>query len=493
MDKELTENQHGESLSKKEYKRDPNKDYSYIKWLLNVFFVQEPFYGRIINRFIIKEDWKEQTAYVKFDYEFYKETGRITYILGYNPEFIDAELCGKYKDKITGQIITSSTNKPYKEIAFLFIHEVLHTLLGHLTDRTILSQDVYEMHIANIAMDLAINSMILAATENMNPDIALFPLEVGFYPGRKPNIENEEFAEFVATLPQLQTTVFYFNKIKDFLKNQESKNKKEGEGNGRKVKIFLNGCGDKLNGLTGFDSHNWEDLPKEIREEVKSNMRNHIKEALNAASKQNSWGSMSAAIKEVMGKIAAESPVDWRMLLENAIGQCRIQDHESTYRKISKKLPMMLPGEKKRTSQPIAFFIDQSGSMSNDEVQLAFAQAANCAKIIEVDVYNFDTEVDVSSHVVWKNNLAYSWKRTRSGGTDFNAIKKFIEDPTQQKRNWRWVVILTDGYAPELEPLQAKVLWLITPSGKEPDNIRPQDLVAKMKFPGSYTEESNIY
>jgi hypothetical protein len=29
-------------------------------------------------------------------------------------------------------------------------------------------------------------------------------------------------------------------------------------------------------------------------------------------------------------------------------------------------------------------------------------------------------------------------------------------------------------------------LWLITPGGKEPENLRPQDLVAKMKHPKDY-------
>lgn len=489
MTLEDSENKLEEILPKKEYKKDPNKNYGYIKQLISTFFVQEPFYGRIINRFMIKEDWDQTSAYVKFDYPFYKETGRVSYILGYNPEFIDHELCRKYE--VEGKVSLSSMEKPYKEVGFILVHEVLHTLLGHITDRTFLSQDEGERELINIAMDMAINSMILKATENANSDISLFPPRLGFYAGRKPVCKNQELAEFVEKLPTLQTTTFYYNSLKKFLESQPLK---DGKGGGKnKVKVFLNGAADSETGLNGFDSHGWEDLPKEIREEVKSNMRNHVKEALNEARKTNRWGTVSEEIKELMGKIVAESPIDWKLLLENAIGQCRIQDHESTYRKISKKMPMLLPGEKKRTSTPIAFFIDQSGSMGDSEVQLAFAQASNCAKLIEVDVYNFDTEVDHASHVVWKSKSGYTWKRTRSGGTDFNAIKRFIEDGTHKKRKWKWIVILTDGYAPSLDPLPAKVLWLITPSGQEPENVRPQDLVAKMKFPGDYTSNSNIY
>jgi predicted metal-dependent peptidase len=492
MTKNAAENTLEENYETKEYKKIPGKDYSYIKQIISIFIVQEHFYGRIISRFSIKEDWNCQTAYVNFDLPFYKETGRITFNLGYNPEFIDAELCRKYEKD--GYISNSSFEPAYKEVGFVLVHEILHTLLGHLTDRAYVSQDVFENHIMNIAMDLAINSLILKSTENKNKSISLIPPKVGFYPGRKPSIKDEEFAKFIENLPTLQTTTFYYNAIKEFLNNKNENGKDGNTGNqSNKVKVFLNGTSDSESGLSGFDSHAWESLPKEVREEIKSSIRNNVKEAMNQANKMNNWGTASEEIKELMNKIIAESPIDWTILLENAIGQCRIKEHESTYKKLSKKLPMFLPGEKKRTSTPIAFFIDQSGSMSDPEVQLAFAQAANCSKLIEVDVYNFDTEVDQSSHVIWKARSNFTWKRTRSGGTDFNSIKRFIENPSVKKRNWKWIVILTDGYAPELEPLPAKVLWLITPSGQEPQNVRPQDLVARMKFPDQYNNQEDIY
>jgi predicted metal-dependent peptidase len=493
MTKKSNEHTHEEQTADvKEYKRDPNKDYSYIKKLVTVFFAQETFYGRILSRFIIKEDWECNSAYVKFDYPFYLETGRITYLMGFNPEFIDSELCRKYEKN--NLISISHHDDAYKEAAFVFVHEVLHTILGHLTDRTIISKDKTEMEVANIAMDLAINSLILKSRDEIEAksrEISLIPPKLGFYPGKKPQIKNQEFASFIETLPALQTTTFYFNKIKEYMeKEAEKKGDEKGQsGETNKVKVFLNGLqqSDGSSESIGFDSHNgWSNLPKEIREEIKSNMRNQIKEALNEARKSNRWGTVSSSMQELMGRLVAESPVDWKTLIENVVGQCRVQEHEGTYKKLSKKLPMLLPGEKKKTSMPIAFFIDQSGSMTNEDVQLAFAQAANCAAMIEIDVYNFDTEVDEKSHVVWKNKFSYTWKRTRDGGTDFNAIKRFIENPSFRKRNWKWIVILTDGYAPSLDPLPAKVLWLITPGGKEPENLRPQDLVAKMKHPKDY-------
>jgi predicted metal-dependent peptidase len=103
---------------------------------------------------------------------------------------------------------------------------VLHTILGHLTDRTIISKDKTEMEVANIAMDLAINSLILKSrdeVETKTREISLIPPKLGFYPGKRPQIKNQEFASFIETLPALQTTTFYFNKIKEYMEKEAEK------------------------------------------------------------------------------------------------------------------------------------------------------------------------------------------------------------------------------------------------------------------------------
>lgn len=143
-------------------------------------------------------------------------------------------------------------------------------------------------------------------------------------------------------------------------------------------------------------------------------------------------------------------------------------------------MPGVLPGVKRGTIARFAAFIDQSGSMSDDDVALAFAEVEGASKETEIDVYNFDTEIDESSHKVWKRGKKFPWGRTRCGGTDFNAVASFVN--TQRNRSrWSGVIILTDGYAPVMGQVSgAKVLWVITPGGTV-NVTRPGDLIVQLR------------
>lgn len=468
---------------KSNYERDPNVDYGYIKKYFGHYFVSEPFYGRILSRILLVEDWNVPTAYVTFDMESYKQTGNLAYKVGYNPAFIDEELAKKYRNADGKLDLNNVSETVGKEIGFVITHELLHLLLSHLTDRNIFSQTKAERQLVNIAMDLAINSLL---DDPANKNSKFKVPDICFLPGRAAKTQDQELNDLIKSMPPLQNTLFYYRMLKDYLdKKQQEQGEGEGDGDGDIT------IGDSGEGSYGFDSHDgWEDLPKEVREQIKAHIKGQVQEAINAAQKTNNWGSASSSTQELMKKIAAPNLVDWKDLLRIAIGQCKLQENESTYRKLSKKLPYLMPGEKRKYSAPIAFFIDQSGSMDNSDVQLAFSQAVYCASNIQIDVFNFDTEVDQTSHQVWKrNNGNQKWQRTRDGGTDFNAIKRYLESPTaKHKKNWKWVVIVTDGYAPNMDPIIPRVLWLITPNGEEPKGVRAGDLVVKMRLPNQVSE-----
>lgn len=481
--KEAADNNSTKDQKKKvERKKDPNKDYHYIKQAIIDYTGFEHFYGRLLTRMNVVEDFNQPTAYVKFNLDLFRETGMLSYSMHYNPEFLDEDVAKEFKNE-DGTFIPGGAKSFYRRLSYILTHEIFHTILGHLGERNILSETKDERILVNIAMDLAINSLI---TESMTTETQESPMvpKVGYLPGRAADSENPEWNELIKNLEKLKGTSHYYRILTSFVEEQRQKKKDGGEGEGENsIKVILGDGADQ-----GFDSHdNWEDMPAELREQLRSHMKNRLREAANHCQKTNTWGSAGAAMQAMINKMIAESPVDWRMLLENAVGQCKIQENEGSYKKLSRKLPYLLPGTVRKFTQPLAIFIDQSGSMSDEAVQLAFAQATNCAKHVDIDVYNFDTEVDESSHEVWRRGgQTKTWKRTRCGGTDFNAIKRFVESTERKSRhNWKWVVIVTDGYAPELEPMKPKVLWLITPEGQEPTNVRPQDMVAKMKYPNS--------
>jgi predicted metal-dependent peptidase len=172
--------------------------------------------------------------------------------------------------------------------------------------------------------------------------------------------------------------------------------------------------------------------------------------------------------------------VDWRNLLKYFIGIAFSRERTSTIKRINKKAPYVFPGSRRKTIAKIAFFIDQSGSMSNEDVQLAMGAAFSCSRETEIDVFNFDTSVDENSHQIWKRGKSTVWQRTRSGGTDFNGVRQFLID-NKRKHKYNLVAIVTDGYAAPMDTLiGTKFIWLITPTGTM-EAVASGEMVVKMK------------
>ena len=70
-------------------------------------------------------------------------------------------------------------------------------------------------------------------------------------------------------------------------------------------------------------------------------------------------------------------------------------------------------------------------------------------------------------------------ERTRCGGTDFDAVRRYVNDP-KRRGKYSAVLIMTDGYAPKMGAVVgSKVMWIITETG-DTSAARPGDLVVKM-------------
>lgn len=330
-------------------------------------------------------------------------------------------------------------------------HELYHVVLQHLFERNVTDKNYAQAW--NIGADLAINSII--GWQNL-PAMALVP-------GRTPSkMKMEKLVEYIKNVKPMQAAEFYFEGVKEILD--------EAEENGEPG----------LDDAGTLDDHDgWGDLPEGIKDQIRDKVRGVIQNAVNRADSKNSWGTVPASMQAEIRK-ALQHEVDWRSVLRMFFGLARSMTRISTIKKISKKLPGILPGVKRGTMARFAFFIDQSGSMSDDDVGNCFAEVEAACKETEIDVFNFDTEIDITSHKVWKRGRSFPWERTRCGGTDFNAVANFLNDPKNRGR-WSGACILTDGYAPVMGAVRgARILWLITPTGTV-DVTRPGDLIVQLR------------
>jgi len=399
-------------------------DYEVIQLLNN-----EPFVGGISMYIPKVQDWKVDTAYVSCD-----KQGNIR--MGYNPDFF--------------------RSMPTAHRQGVIMHEILHIAFMHIAERAV--SDRKFSRLWNVATDLAINSVIGDA--NL-PEFCLMP-------GRAPKTDDPKLAALIKSFPKLESADWYMARLQEFSEANGNKN-----GEGEYTIQIGNADGETIDGHGG-----WGDVPDEIRDIMREQVRDLVEKGVKAAQQRASWGSMP---QEVQNQIEAllRHELNWKAILRMFIGRARSMERNSTMKRINKRLPYMLPGAKRSTIANVLWAIDQSGSVGDEDVQRGLAEAFACSKEASIDVVNFDTEIDMSSFASVKNGQNFKWRRTRSGGTDFDCVQRFLNNP-KNRGKYSAVIMFTDGYAPKMGAIVGtKVLWIITESG-DIGAPRSGDLVVKM-------------
>ena len=388
----------------------------------------EPFSSEISMRTPKVQNWNVDTAYVASDKE-------ANIHLGYNPDFM--------------------RSLPYAHKVGVIIHEILHIAFGHIAERA--PANKRDAKIFNIAADLAINSII---GESRLPDFCLMP-------GRAPKTDDPQLAALIKGFPKLESTDYYFNRLKQYAESKSS-----GDDADYELQIG-NENGETLDSHGGFG-----DVPDEVKDILKNNAKEMLEAGVKNAQRSAKWGTIPSEIAATL-EAMLKNELDWKAILRMFLGRTRSMDRYSTVKRINKRMPYAFPGVKRTTVANVLCAIDQSGSVGDDDVQRFLAEAFAASKEGQLDVINFDTEMDEKSLQSVKNGQNFKWQRTRCGGTDFDAVRRYVNDP-KRRGKYSAVLIMTDGYAPKMGAVVGtKVMWIITETG-DMSAARPGDLVVKM-------------
>ena len=413
----------------------PSADIGHLNNVFLKLFRNEPFLGAISMAITKVGDTKQPTAYIGV-----RPNGNSQeVIMGFNPKFMDEQV----EEKQLGVIK----------------HELLHMIFQHIFTRSV-GEKSYQV-LWNWATDLAINSII--GKDNL-PEMCLLP-------GHRPNdpktgkpIEGP-YAEYIQKAPLMMASDYYFEGLRKIQEEQGDSD----------CDIAIG------SGIGTMDGHDhWKDLPTDIQEQIRDKMREMVGKAAEKAQIDNSWGSVPHEIQEVIRKMLSRE-VDWRSVVRNFIGRTRTLQRVSTVRKVNKKTPYVQPGVRRPTIANFAAFIDQSGSMSDQDISLLFGELESLSTLTTIDVYHFDTEIDEKSHTVWKKGSPTPKPhRTRCGGTDFSAVSSFL-NRKENRGKYSGAIILSDGYADVMPMVNGtKILWVITETGTM-GIVRTGDLAVQMK------------
>lgn len=374
-----------------------------------------------------------------------------------------------------------------KQVKGLLKHECFHLVFEHTTTRRM------EPHIVhNYATDLAINSMI---PEEELPEGGLIPgkafkpltLEQAAKVGTAGVARYNRISEKIASLPLGLSSEQYFALLQDVAEDIQKAAK--GKSLAQAMKdgdVRIDGNGDLVDkdgnpvaiAPGGMDDHEgWDDLDDTERELIKGKVRQAMEQATRECDNSGQWGSIPAETRQKLRDMLSRD-IDWKSVLKQFCGMTRRADRTTNVKRLNRKYPGIHPGTHRNYTSSIAVYIDQSGSVDDESLELLFGNLMTLAKHTEFTIFNFDTEVDEKSERVWKGNKNPGLARTRCGGTDFKAAS---DHANKNKHRFDGYLILTDGECNDPGPSGLKRGWVIVPGRKMMFTPSKRDFLIKMK------------
>lgn len=402
-------------------------------------FGDSPFFAEISRhvRKVVTRDLP--TAGVTYD----KDTD--DFVMGINPDFFD----GLSDAEIQGVIR----------------HEYYHVVFLHVTGRS-KGRSLHRRW--NVATDLAINSIILDPSSGgvSLPDSALVPgkpLKLG--PGKE-NEAARKVSDLIASFPVLESSDYYFNRLSELAEELQDKCPVHGEGEGGEDGEggHSHGPSDQectCGGVGTMDDHGgWGDIPDEVREQAENKARDMVEKAAKAADgRANGWGNIPSSIRDEIRRMVSRA-VDWRAVLRQFIGSIARGDRSSTIRRINRKYPYIHPGVKRGYVAKLAVAVDQSGSVSDEMLAEFFGELESLTRKVSVTVIPFDYTVEEKDVFEWRKGTKPSLKRTKQGGTSFEAATQYVNSPKNRGR-WEGVLFLTDGECAAPSGSRIKRGWVL--------------------------------
>jgi len=327
------------------------------------------------------------------------------------------------------------------EVVTILLHECDHLLHNHLE-----RGKYYDRQMANIAMDMIINHLIMTYHKTLSfPKITeewiQKQIEKGSSQGHTINEDNLAKARkaigetYCVTLDENYKGELVFEPLYRWLKEEKEKDDKgEKSELTQRTKDLLERCGEGQS----LDTHLPNDeMMQEIKEQLAKEGIEKVKVRLRG------YGSNST--EEKMKMLLKAPKKNNLRTLKRVISAFKGRIKEKTYTRLSRKLPGLIKGNKK-VSQSLVAGLDVSGSMYR-RFELVLSELFRDG--YEIDLVQVDTQIQKIDKVKKKNDLK-SMMIKGLGGTELQPFVNYVLDPKNKMRN-KPVVILTDGYCDHLD------------------------------------------
>lgn len=197
----------------------------------------------------------------------------------------------------------------------------------------------------------------------------------------------------------------------------------------------------------------------------------HLKRILHQAWAQTpkkDRGLLPGEVVATLSTVNERPAFNWRQLISRQLGTVAAGREEAAYR-FNRRQPwrMELPGSVSRLVPQVLAFIDNSGSMTDEELSRALSEVSHLANNdrLPLEIYPFDARVHSEARQRLTNGRRVSYQRIGGGGTSFQCIFDFLHHQHINPTN-SLVIIMTDGWGEQsINPYHYHhVDWLLTNS-----------------------------
>ena len=347
-----------------------------------------------------------------------------------------------------------------KELDFVMMHEILHVVLQHCLRGEDKDNERY-----NIAADIVINSTIMHENDDKASSITLSKY------GESMHIAPDGKEGYLYTAEEIYEMLQSKQKDSDSGNEKSKKAGNVASKNGRAEKVQQS-----RKNMDKPVAKRWDDHSQWGKFEEDSRLRDvwvknfaECCEAINVRDKSNNRGTLPMFAQRMLEKLK-KPQTDWRTILNDFI-QEEICDYSfSPPDRRFQDSPFFLPdfnemGKNDNVSD-ILFFIDTSGSISDNDMTTAFSEIKGA-----IDQYDgklqgwlgfFDAAIiEPKPFSSFEEFIVI--KPAGGGGTDFQIIFEYVDQHMKGKEP-NCIIILTDGCAPFPKEELANdipVLWLI--------------------------------
>lgn len=253
--------------------------------------------------------------------------------------------------------------------------------------------------------------------------------------------------------------------------DEEGDGQGQGRGKGKKGdnKTVFEGLGTE-----GMSSDELLSQAHRVREQIKNTLRQTIRNMGGL-----SRGTLPGSVEEFLSVYLQDPIIPWWEVFSTRARMSRLSKYQRSCTQPNRTLMALseedariipMPGRSRDRSWRIFAFVDTSGSMSTESLEIFLHELQGMLDVDEgMEVRYMQGDCTVNADVLLKKGDDIPCEMHGRGGTDFDAyfayMHQYVADDDKAPD---LVVVFTDGYAPPVSkdrqlPPEIPVIWLVTP------------------------------